>query len=68
VTADEFRARLAALGLTPGQLAERLAELGDTRPHATIRRNVYELASPGRTAPIPWAVAVILTLLAERCG
>jgi hypothetical protein len=66
MTSAEFRSRLDRLGLTVDQLAERLGELGDTRPYATIRRNLYDLASPSRTAPIPWAIVVILTLLEQR--
>lgn len=61
-----FRARLDALGLTVAQLADQLAQLGDTRPRATIERTLYALASPSRIAPAPWAIAVILTLLEER--
>jgi hypothetical protein len=61
-----FRNRLARLGLSIAQLADTLASLGDTRPRATIERTLYELASPSRTAPAPWAIAVILTLLEER--
>lgn len=63
MTPAEFRSRLDGLGLTVDQLATRLGELGDSRPYATIRRNLYEIASPSRTAPAPWAIAVILTLL-----
>lgn len=63
---DTFRARLDALGLSVAQLADLFAQLGDTRPRATIERNLYALASPNRTTPAPWAIAVILTLLEER--
>lgn len=63
MTPAEFRSRLDRLGLTVDQLVTRLGELGDSRPYATIRRNLYGLASPDRTAPIPWAVGVILTMI-----
>lgn len=66
MTSAAFRERLASLGLTVAQLADRLAQLGDTRPRPTILRTLYELASPGRTTPAPWAITVILTLLEER--
>lgn len=61
-----FRDRLARLGLSVAQLADTLATLGDTRPRTTIERTLYDLASPSRATPAPWAIAVILTLLEER--
>jgi hypothetical protein len=66
MTSEEFRSRLARLGLTVPQLADRLAHLGDNRPRATIVRTLYDLASPNRHTPAPWAVAVILALMEER--
>lgn len=66
MTPSEFRQSLERLGLTPYHLADRLADLGDTRPIPTIRRNMFELASLERKTPLPWSIPVILTLLERR--
>ena len=66
MTPADFRATLARLGHTQSSFARLLAELGDARPPATILRTVQEIASRDRAAPVPWAVACLLSALERQ--
>jgi hypothetical protein len=63
MTPQDFRAALRRLGLSQVGLARRLETLGDDRPYPTRLRCIQELASLGRTTPIPWSVVAMMTLL-----
>jgi hypothetical protein len=60
----EFRAELAALGLSQTALARRMRDLGDPRSHLTILRSVSNWCR-GAVA-VPGEMWVVIRLLAER--
>ena|ERR1035437_881886 len=63
MTAADFRATLARLGLSQSALARVLQSLGDDRPWGTILRTVHELARADRSVPMPWSVVALLVLM-----
>jgi hypothetical protein len=45
MTATEFRAALADLGISQAGLARLMAALGDPRPYETIRRGIQRMVT-----------------------
>lgn len=61
MTAEEFRARLTALGFNQSSFARRLIELGDPRSFSTLLRSIANYAA-GNTS-VPAEIVVILNLM-----
>ena len=60
---SEFRARIAALGLTQSSLARRMKQLGDDRDEKNILRSIQRMVAGD--ARVSGEMRALLGLLAE---
>ncbi len=63
MTAAEFRAALAKLGISPSGLGALLGVLDPQKPATSHAREAYRLASPANTRPIPATMRAFIALL-----
>ena len=68
MNSGDLRSALTRLELSQIGMTDVMIQLGDTRPRATIERTVRELARPGRSKALPWAVVVLVNLLERSNG